>query len=366
MKAMTLLRAMSEIEPCDIEAAMRAGAGGVRAGTDDSADDPPPAALQMTALLPAAAFTGAAASEADESDAPHSLIRWHYAGLAAAAACFALTAGALLCFRGQDHGFVASPSHPERITEIAPAATTTASTALSGTSVTAADTEQQVDHTTADRSAQTTATTNGTASEAPAAVPGEETAAQEETQTDPVTQTSAQETSHTTTAAPVIYAARVPALLATGDAAGELADRAELSVIRDAAAIRAYLEGDVPEIAVGSGHKSAAEVSAIEDSPVLLRIRWRADAPRGLQSVSLDADGVLHVAAAGYCPYPDESSPQPWVYETSLLIEAGTLPEIRTLDFSLEEHIESDGGILEWVRFTEGISEDLYIENNAS
>ncbi|HBI85322.1 MAG TPA: hypothetical protein DDX71_03395 [Ruminococcus sp.] len=362
MKAMTLLKAMSEIDLRDIEAAAEAGAGGVRTYTEDAAEDPPSAGAKTSLPMPALNGNFRKAAPETESAGGRGILRWRIAGFAAAAACFALTAGAVLHFRGQDDGFVASPSQPVLITEIT-AADTTAPAVQTVSAVTTSVTQQNQTGSTA----QMTVTTLTTG-----AVSGDETAesgtdsAPEDVSTEETVRQTEETSLTTTTAVSQLRHVRVPALLLTGDCGGELGSESELTIIREADAIQAYLSGKQPEIMLGTGHKSAEEVSAIENSPVLLRIRWQAESPRwesyGLGGVSIDHDGVLHVLAECYCPTAEIQEKQPWIYETSLLIEADKLPEIRGMHLDLDEHIEEDDSILSWLRYSDALSDDISIE----
>lgn len=367
---MTLLRAMSELDPQDLEHALCAG------------ND---AGQTAEAVLPEQR-TGMFSVQTAGTELPAE--KWRHTGKIAAAACLVLTAGMLLYFRSQDAGLVQGPSVSGQLEEITAAVTeeTTAASeaaAVTGTSV-RTETGKAFAVTTGTTAAQTGTTQPPETDQMqsiPQDVPPEqhtqpETAEAAHTDVTSVTQIHWPNNSEPQTAAPAqtdapeelpVYASEIPVLAATGDGAGTLSGSLpayDMQIITDPAAIRAYLSGSDPVITVGSGSKSAGTVDAIMQHPELLRIRWQPETSvwdsYGIQSAVLDGSGVLHLAVGMY----NSGAPQPetgWIYETSLICEAGTMPPVQELELTLSYYADTTG-ITQWLAYTASLDEDVYVQ----
>lgn len=357
MTAMTLLRAMSDISPQDMEAALRAGSG-------ESAAAPEPEPDSGAERPGIGMVTGGAVRPAEP---PRS--RLHIGGWAAAAACVLLMAGAILHFQQDDSGFVTAPSVPEQICEITgtePAKTTarTAETTAAGT---------------------TYAPQQNTAPKQPGAVSGDGTAPQpapeQNTQTEaaPATEPDTTEALPQATTTAVTYAENVPVLVAMADDAGTLTHpdgrdfahgECTWEIFTDASAIDGYLHGEHPVVTLGSGQKPDEITAQILQNPEMLRIRWQTTDAKwesyGIQYVKLDRDGVLHLHIAMY----SDGTPQPqseWIYETALLCEAGTLPPVTDVALHLIYYMDEPDsdfgvpGIAEWLAYIASLPDDVDI-----
>lgn len=351
MTAMTLLRAMSDISPQDIEAALRAGSA-ERAAADSEAAAPERRGIGS-----------AAGSGVPHAESP--LIRLPLGGWLAAAACLVLTAGAILHFQQADSGLVLAPSVPDQIIEVTGTETTAVTAA--DTETTAADTAAHTTYTdTAADAVTVTVIGSGTAPEAdapPEQPPESVTAAPP---SEPETQPP-----ETTTA--VTYAEYVPVLVAMADDAGLLTHEDGSAYtegecawehITDRAAIGDYLGGEHPAVTVGSGQKSDSIAEQIMQNAAMLRIRWQMTDAKwesyGIQYAAIDRSGVLHLDVAVY----SAGTPQPesdWICETALLYEAGTLPPVTAVDLQLVYFDDSDGGITEWLHYIASLLDDVDI-----
>lgn len=358
MNAMTLLRAMSALDPQDLEHALCAG----KAQAADSAvrlTEPKPG---MHTVLPA------------EAAPPEN--RWlRISGIAAVAACFVTAVSVLLYVHNRDDVLMVAPSVSGQFAEITETAAeqTVPVTYVSSESAAARQTTQRSE------AAAMTATTANTA-ETRETQPPQDTAVSQQTVQDP----PAESVTAGTTALPVMtftvtqtappvqteapatpaYASEIPVLAAMGDGAGVLGSSPDLQIITDAAAIRAYLSGTAPVVTVGNGGKSAGTVDAIMQHPELIRIRWQPESSvwdsYGIESAVLDGNGVLHLTVGMY----NSGNPQPepeWIYEASLLCEAGTMPPVQGLDLNVH-YYEDTAGITQWLAYTASLDEDVYVQ----
>ena len=360
MNAMTLLQAMQALDPQDLEHALLAGTEiGQTAYTEPQ---------QHTETLPVL--------QENAVPAEHKWLRT--SGIAAAAACIAVTAGVLLCFRGRDDTMMIAPSVSGQLAEITETVSeqTVPATFAASESAAAAQTTQRSEaavmtKTTANTAEtretqppQSTAVSQQTAPEQPAESVTAATTALPVmtftvTQTAPPVQTE-------TTASPA-YASEIPVLAAMGDGAGSLGGSlpaTDMQIITDPAAINAYLSGNAPVVTVGSGEKAAGTVDAIRQNPALLRIRWQPESSvwdsYGIQSAVLDGSGVLHLTVCMYSSGEPQPEPE-WIYEASLLYEAGTMPPVQTLDLTLN-YYEDTTGITQWLAYTSALDADVYVQ----
>lgn len=356
MTAMTLLRAMSDISPQDIEAALCAG-------HDAEADADASYAEEQRGI---GRVIGSAAPPAEPPP-----VRLPLGGWLAAAACLVLTTGIILHFRQADSGLVLAPSLPDQIVEITGTETTAATDSV--TNLTASDFASHTVYTTATTEASAAVTAIGEASEGDGTAPDSDAPSEPQQEAAPTTAPPASEPLPPETTTAVTYAERVPVLIAMADDAGRLthADGSAFADgehtwerCTDAAAIGDYLNGEQPVVTLGSGQKSDSITEQIMQNAEMLRIRWQStDAAwesYGIQYATLDRNGVLHLDIAMY----SAGTPQPesdWVYETALLYEAGSLPPVTAVDLQLVYFDDSDGGIAEWLHYMASLLDDVDI-----
>lgn len=295
MTAMTLLRAMSAIDPKDIEAAYRAtGVSMMSAASSPilTSEEAEPAEFSMPYPKPVSA-----------------LKRYVIGGWAAAAACIALVAAAGLYFRSNDDNLT-TPSGSEWVVEItgtSPAETVPtqgtdgllAGSAETGTavtvtaSVTAAAETQTVE----------TVTKSPEMSSAPAetddGIP--KTTAAEETATAPVTTaTSAAETIKTTRSWE-FRTIEGRAMLATADGRPKTPDdiAVKTKIVDNPAEIQAFLERQEPAVTLGSARFTENERSLIMENPLMLYVSWPQDDDRwisyGVHNAEILENGELHL-----------------------------------------------------------------------
>lgn len=363
MTAMTLLRAMSDIAPQDVEAALRAGSGGASA-------EPEPDSDSGTERSGIGAVIGSRTLPAESP--PY---RLHLGGWAAAAACVLLMTGAILHFRQDDGDLVMAPSVPEQIVEVTgteQSETTAVSAATTATEPTDLPQQSTVPVPTV------VVTGEGTTPD-PASLPDAP-----QTEAAPVTEPPEPETQPLITTTAVTYAENVPVLIAMADDAGVLthADGSSFAHgectwehLTDAAEIDGYLNGERPVVTLGSGQKSEEITARIQQNVSMLRIRWQTNDAKwesyGVQYVRLDETGVLHLHIAMY----SDGTPQPeadWIYETALLYEAGTLPPVTDVDLQLlyfEDEPDTEfglPGIAEWIAYISSLPDDVDIHVDPS
>lgn len=362
MTAMTLLRAMSDISPQDMEAALRAGSGGKSAEPESDSGTERPG-------------IGAVIGGGRTLPAGSPLYRLHLGGWAAAAACVLLMTGAILHFRQTDGDFVLAPSLPEQIVEVTgtePSETTAVSDAAATTEPTYIPQQNTVPE-------PSSAVTEDSTVPDPAPPPDDP-----QTGAAPVTEPPAPETQPPVTTTAVTYAENVPILIAMADDAGSLthADGSDYAHgeytwanITDAADIDGYLNGEQPVVTLGSGQKSEEIAAGIMQNASMLRIRWQTNAAKwesyGIQYVRLDKNGVLHLHIAMY----SDGTPQPaadWIYETALLYESGTLPPVTDVDLQLIYYEDEPDpefglpGIAEWIAYISSLPDDIDIHVDPS
>ncbi len=343
-KAMTLLRAMSEIDAEMMEAALNAGKGGTAKNGEPSESKQEPAG--ETAIVQTAA------------PERFSIRHLRISGWIAAAACLILVIGAA-CFFRQDHsGLVLQPSVAENIVEITgtePPQTTVFQATLLTEAALPAETGQQ-----------TTVTAVSAAGEEPAHTAEAKTdtvPAETRTAAETVTET-ASEAAVTETTTAVTYAEYVPVLVAMGDECGTLTEETAWEIVTDKEAITAYLNGTSPEVTLGEGQKDAAVTAEIMANCSMLRIRWQQPdhswASYGITGAELDADGVLHLSAAMY----DDGTPHEeaeWIYETGLLFAAGSLPQITDVRLELKYYSDFQNGITAYLSYQDALQDDVHI-----
>lgn len=359
MTAMTLLRAMSDISPQDIEAALRAG-------HDAEADADASSAEERRGI---GRVIGSAAPPAESPS-----VRLPLGGWLAAAACLVLTTGIILHFRQADSGLVLAPSVPDQIVEITGTETTAATDSSPETN--AADAASHTAYTTATTEANAVVTVIGEDGDGGGTAPDSDAPPASQQADTPTTAPPASDTQPPETTTAAAYAENIPVLIAMADDAGRLthADGSALAdgehtweLYTDAAAIGDYLEGGQPVVTLGSGQKSDSVTEQIMQNAEMLRIRWQiTDAAwesYGIQYANLDRNGVLHLDIAMY----SAGTPQPesdWVYETALLYEAGSLPPVTAVDLQLIYFEDSDGGIAEWLQYMASLLDDVDVHIN--
>lgn len=336
MNALTMLKAMSRLDPQDIADAW------------DGKD----------AVPDAEAFL--AEPEPRIRHVKHPLRR--AAECAAAAACIALGVTAVLKFRALTNRIPlnSSPDSTDAVTLVT--TETTGSRPVSGIQTTAPQTE-------------TTAETTGTTGTASA-----ETVSQTaDTTADPsagssISSETAAETTSAQSTAPLKTQDPVPVLAAMGDSAGQLtkngtvcsADDCVWSITKDKAAIEAYLAGSEPEVILGTGNKPAGTVSAIRSDPAMIRVRWQSDDNRwesyGISSAVIE-NGVLKLGVSVYCADADgDYDRSPWIYEAGLLCDANAVPDLRDVQITVTKFTDSEeSGIREWMRYNDTLDPDIYL-----
>ena len=343
MNAMTILKALSEIDPSDIAGAAEAGKGGVPVQEISDAESKG----HGTVILQTA--------KAEPSSGRYLRI----GGWTAVAACLMLVIGGVMFFGHHEGDLVLTQSASEQIAEIT--GITTAGTTVY--------TEQVL-------SEEYHPASNVTTVYIDTAEPQTNTAADEnssEQQTEPTAEETKTETDATTTTA-VTYPAEIPVLVAMADEPGSILHtdgtpyglgEAELTQLTGAEAVQNYLNSSAPVVTLGEGQKDAATAAAIMQNPAIYRIRWQMGSPEwssyGIQAAETDADGVLHLHIAMY----SDGRPtlqQEWIYETALLYEAGTMPQITDVKLELTYFSDTDG-IEQWLNYNAALAEDVYIRN---
>lgn len=358
MNAMTLLRAMSRIDPGDIEAAYRA------AGSDASA---PQIRLHRTE------GSAEAASEPQLHPLPDPAAGRRYAvgGWAAVAACIVLILAAGMFFRSREN-FPLTPSDAGTVAQTA-ALTTAQPVQTQMPAGTVTEPAQNGSGISAGGFTPTETQTAVQTADAAEPVP-EETGTDTTAVPEDTTAVSAETTAAAEPASPsgTVQQPEVPALVATSDGSGSLfpeqipeAEKAIPVVITDPAEIRAFLNRAEPAVTLGIGHKSDNVRDAILAAPEMLLIRWQMPDHRfsaaGIQRAELTQDGVMHIAAAMYAD-GEPAEEQPRVFEIGLLYEAGTIPAIQNTELKLEYYIDTDEtGLLRYIEFTESLEEDVCI-----
>ena len=364
MNAMILLRAMSSIDPCDIDAAYRAVSGEEaqpriqlhRTGGHTDAAEP--------MLYPQSEAAGR---------------RYAVGGWAAAAACIVLIIAAGLFFRSRDD-FSVTQSDPGTVTEIV--ALTTAEpeqTLPTGGFMTLPVQTGAV--TSAAVSAETTTQQTALPDEndsVPVESGTETTAVSEETATSAAAETALP--------SEVVQQTKVPAFYAVTDGSGsqfpyesfdaplpkyeqpdgsfgwswsQMTDDSPITMykepewltetseqvgcvfetVHEEDAVRAYLEGrDDPR------GQPAGELDNVLAAPEMVRVRWKLpdhsfDA-YCIKDAEVTADGVLHLKMFMYT-FGAVKEREPWVYELSLLYPAGKLPAVTDVELELEYHVEA-------------------------
>ena len=359
MNAMTLLRAMSTIDPHDIEAALTAG---------DRYGNTQIRLKQTTADAEAAVYPLPHPKNA------HAGRRYAVGGWVAAAACIALIAAAGLFFRSRDDQMLVQ-SGSEAVTEIAGESSAVpaqiADDSTSGSAQTGPDSDTLAGGA-VDTDTQQSALPNEN-EPVPQEPDAGTTQAPQNTETaPPAFETSAAQTEP-------VQQKNIPVLIAMSDGKGSMTHpdgspfaEAEVSwkILRDTAEIRAYLNRTDPEVTLGTGKKPDDIRDAILTAPEMLAVSWQMPDDRwmsyGIQKAELDADGVLHLTVG---MYSDDSAvqPEPWIYETALLYEAGMLPAVTDVKIDAVYYIDTDEtGIQNYLLFDSTLEDDVNIRVTGS
>lgn len=348
MTAWKLLRAMSELPPEMLDAALNAG-------TQDSGSEHHTAPVTQDSGRGTVSLRSAGTASSEHNR----FIR--ISMILASAACMVLMLGVMLHFRHNpqdDNGIVMMSDVSDHINEITGTEPPQTTVPAPSTQPTAALTTQ----TTAVTAEQTDSSRETSDSAA---------AVTQEMITEPVTvtETEAVTSAETeTTTAAVTYAENVPVLLAMGDGKGTMETDITWELVTEQAEITAYLSGDTPVVTVGEGQKSADVSAAIMENCSMLRIRFAAEdgiwSSYGITGAELDSSGVLHLSIAvyedGIPMYAPEEGPQAWVYETAMLFEKGSLPDITDVTTELTFYDGTDN-ITQWLSYTEDLLNDIYI-----
>lgn len=335
MNALTMLKAMSLLDPQDIA---------------DAWDGTEPVSEEETVV--------AAAPEPTVRTAVRPIRR--IAELAAAAACIALGVTAVLKFSA----YVSRPSLPSSPDQTSSVtAETTEKTALR----TGSETQTTVSQTETQTEPEDTAfavTASQTADTVPD--PSVSSSGSSETAAD-TTQSETEALSQTVTE-------RVALLAAMGDGAGQLTKNGvpcrdgeyTWSILTDRTEIEKYLAGTDPEVILGTGRKTAKTVSSIRSDPALIRVRWQSGGNRwesyGVTSAE-ERDGVLYLGIAQYCADAGGTYDSAmWVYEAGLLCRAAELPDLKDVQITVTEFSDTEEtGIREWMRYNDTLDDDLYL-----
>ena len=358
MNAMKLLRAMSRIDPCDIEAAYRAAGGDMAV---------PRIRLYRT---DGAAGSISGTQQPPLSD-PAAGRRYAVGGWAAVAACIVLILAAGIFFRSRAD-FPVTPSDAGTVTQNA--ALTTASPVQTQMPAGSMTEPVQAGDDLITGGFTPAETTPGVQTSAAAETLPEETGTDTTTAPEDTDAVSEVTTAAAESASPSesVQQPEVPALAATSDGSGSLfseqipaAAQAVPVVITDPAEIRAFLNRTEPPVTLGTGHKSEAVRDAILADPEMLLIRWMMPDHRfsaaGIQRAEVTADGVLHITAAMYAD-GEPTDDAPYVFEIGLLYQAGALPAVRKTELKLEYYIETEEtGLLRYSEFAESLAEDVCI-----
>lgn len=373
MDAMTLLRAMSALDPADLEHALEAGSE----------------QYQKTGGILTAPKEGILSVQPSSSAVQGG--RWlRTGGIAAAAACLVMTASVLLYVHNRDAGLMVAPSvsgQLEEATEAVTAQTTASSEAavFTGTAVrtetSAVSTVTAASGTSAVQTAETQPPETVPTQIVSQAVTQEQTPQTEAPEHPAGTTTVRTQTTPAASDSPaedtdrpfgpteeLVYESEIPVLVAMGDAAGTLGSSSmpvyEMQQITDDTAIFAYLSGESPAVTLGSGSKGESVTAEILQNPDMLRIRWQLAESvwdsYGIQSAVLDGSGVLHLTIGMY----NSGNPQPeaeWIYEAALLYKSGSMPPVRELELTLSYYADTTG-IAQWLSYQASLDEDVYVQ----
>lgn len=342
MNAMTLFKALSHLNPQDIADAWNGTA-------PEEAKTEPEQFYAIPAEIP------------KRNNHPRRLLLRRITEAAACAACLALAVTALLKFRALSGRtpLNSAPNQTAAVTVITTERTgtdtrkTESVTGTADTVSTEPGTEQTTQDTAPLQTKQTAGDTSGSAAETTgSAASGSQTA---ESSTAETTSVSAEQAE-----------AKIPVMVVLGDGAQTQDNGAGWSILKDKAAIEAYLAGDSPEVTVGIGLKSPELKNKILSNPAMIRVRWMSDDARwssyGITSAEVK-NGVLHLGIAVYCAdSAGDFARSPWVYEAALICSADELPDLRDVQITKTEFTESEAsGIREWMRFDEQLDPDLYL-----
>ena len=375
MTAMTLLRAMSAIDPKDIEAAYRAK--GVR--------------------MTSAAFSPVLTTEeAETADIPMPYPkpvsagkRYAVGGWAAAAACIALVAAAGLYFRSNDDNLT-TPSGSEWVVELtgtSPAETVPTQGTdgfLAGSAETVTVPAVTVPAVfTAPAEAQTTGA--GTESPEMSSAPAETdngipiTTADEgitagaETTT-AATTSDAYMITTTTTSDPWDFltsngvSGRAMLALSNGRPKTQEDIAFKSKIVDDPDEIRTFLDRQDPAVTFGQDDLTDAQRSQIMENPIMIYVSWPMDDDSwiswGVHSAVLDRSGVLHLTFSMYSGWEAEHH-ETWIYEAALICKKDTLPAISNITLEIDSYEDTaDTGGEQYMEYEASISEYIYISTN--
>lgn len=352
MTAMTLLRAMSAIDPKDIEAAYRAT--GVRMTFAASSpvlttEEAEPAEFSMPYPKPVSAGK-----------------RYAVGGWAAAAACIALVAAAGLYFRSNDDNLT-TPSGSEWVVELtgtSPAETVPTQGTdgfLAGSAETVTVPAVTVPAVfTAPAEAQTTGA--GTESPEMSSAPAETdngipvTTADEgitagaETTT-AATTSDAYMITTTTTSDPWDFltsngvSGRAMLALSNGRPKTQEDIAFKSKIVDDPDEIRAFLDRQDPAVTFGQDDLTDAQRSQIMENPIMIYVSWPMDDDSwtscGVSNSMRDSRGVLDLTFSMYSS-GKPAHQEPWIYEAALICKKDTIPAISDISFDLKYYQGTD------------------------
>ena len=361
MNAKSLLRALSEIDPQYLEAALKAG---------EQQNQPESA---QTALSQTAEEISAEPVQIRRSGIGRKL---RIAGWSAAAACLLLVGGAMLHLRqsAKENVFVPPASQNEEILEVTgtasvtqhsgqnTAALTTATRRIMTSAVTlpvqTGDVTQNQQQSGESEPQQPAVTRDAPASTART----QPTEGGQHTQSSVTTASSIAPTDTGTPGPGAV--SDTPVLEATADQQGTLPDgKMRFILVNDPAEIARYLSGETTEVTLGEGQKPSDVTDRILNNPQMIRVQWQTQDNRwevyGIQSAGIDANGVLHLEIGMYTSGLRNDG-VPWVYETALLYADGSLPQITDVQVHWQ-YFEEQGGISQWLAFQASLAEDVSI-----
>lgn len=375
MTAMTLLRAMSAIDPKDIEAAYRAK--GVRMTSAASSpiltsEEAEPAEFSMPYPKPVSAGK-----------------RYAVGGWAAAAACIALVAAAGLYFRSNDDNLT-TPSGSEWVVELTGTspAETVPTQGMDGLLAGSAETVTVPAVTvpavfTAPAEAQTTGA--GTESPEMSSAPAETDNGIPVTTADEGITAGAETTTAATTSDAYMITTTTAesfesywlrqavdkrALLATSDGRPKTQQDIAIKtkIVDDPDEICAFLEREDPYVTFGFNGVTETQRSMIMENPIMIYVSWPMDDDRwiswGVHSAVLDRSGVLHLTFSMYSGWEAEHH-ETWIYEAALICKKDTLPAISNITLEIDSYEDTaDTGGEQYMEYEASISEYIYISTN--
>ncbi|MBR6716882.1 MAG: hypothetical protein IKI77_00855 [Oscillospiraceae bacterium] len=358
MNSMTLLRAMSAIDPQDMEAALNAC----------TAANPDRKTIRFTRRDSSEAVSANGTVLPKQSEKAGRRIA--VGGWAAAAACVALITAAGLYFRRTEDDLMFPTSEPESAVIVSSTASVpplheqTTGTVLSGTDIT---TEAPV-------IAAGTVAAGSQTDEVPEA--STEPAGTTESDMQETTATeaeSAPETEMTTAPSANVPRSSVPVLIAMADGSGTLVHEDARTplyeplfyITSDASEIDHALNGSDPVFTVGTGRKSEETVEGIRSAPQMIHISWQMPDNRwtsyGIRQAEVSPDGTLQMDIAMYS-YGEAEQPENWIYHTALLAKAGDLDSIKDVKLNLSYYTDTEEtGIRNYMLYQQSLAEDVWL-----